>query len=311
MGFFSDEAFLESAVAAFHPGERARIACADVDGTTIRTAILGRGRALVDCPFLDYFEPLDARAEESAPFVPRAARGVVDVDAWRPDAAAPHVAPVVDWSRFASFDDYAAYARARFGASFSFAERKRRKLERDLGRVDFVADDRDPAALELAFRWKSAQYARTDLVDAFASTRTRALFEGLRRSGALRVATLRAGGRVAAVHLGAVHDGRFLYWVPAHPEGLAACSPGTVLLCDLLRWSRAQGHRWFDFLLGDESYKLTFATHAVRVGPVGKAPLLARAWPPLRALLVRPIRAAPPLYAALRSARNHALARLS
>lgn len=311
MGFFSSEAFLESAAEAFHDGEKARIGVADVRGTSIRTLLFGGGRALVDCPFLDYFEPVECRSGEKIPYAPRTVRGVCEIDAWKPDENAPHVAPFVDWSRFASFDDYVAYAQARFGASFRFAERKRRKLEREIGPVELVEDDRDPAVLPLAFEWKGAQYARTELVDAFASARTRALFDGLARRGALRASTLRAGGRIVALHLGALHQGRFLYWVPAHEHALSSYSPGTVLLAELLRASFAAGHRWFDFLLGDESYKLTYATHAYRVGPVGVPALLDRAWRPLREALVRPVRAFPQLYASMRRARRAVLERMS
>ena len=53
---------------------------------------------------------------------------------------------------------------------------------------------------------------------------------------------------------------------------LARCSPGRQLLYGMLEESWRAGHREFDFSIGLEPYKLTFATHVRALGTAGRAP---------------------------------------
>jgi CelD/BcsL family acetyltransferase involved in cellulose biosynthesis len=111
-------------------------------------------------------------------------------------AFAPHVrraepSPVV---RLAAYQERAADWR------------KQRRLERELGPVEFRAHDPDRAAYALLCRWKAKQCARTGFPDMLAATWLRDLLweaataESAGFRGAL--STLRAGGRVVAVHAG-------------------------------------------------------------------------------------------------------------
>jgi CelD/BcsL family acetyltransferase involved in cellulose biosynthesis len=80
---------------------------------------------------------------------------------------------------------------------------------------------------------------------------------------------------VVAAHIGLRHDGRFSSWVPAYDDGATAYAPGRLLLEALLAAVAARGDREFDFLVGNEPYKWTYATHTRLVEPLGPQPRLS------------------------------------
>jgi CelD/BcsL family acetyltransferase involved in cellulose biosynthesis len=53
-------------------------------------------------------------------------------------------------------------------------------------------------------------------------------------------------------------------------------SPGAVLELEALRASFEAGDSEFDFLMGDQRYKFTWATHIRWIGPVGVEPRVDR-----------------------------------
>lgn len=67
-------------------------------------------------------------------------------------------------------------------------------------------------------------------------------------------------GRPIAFHFGSCHAGRYLWYKPTFAIELAHRSPGEVLLRQLLLAAVAEGAHSFDFGLGDEAFKLRFAT---------------------------------------------------
>ena len=164
--------------------------------------------------------------------------------------------------------------KARVGNLLPDSRRKRRKAERDLGKLSFVYDDPRKEPFESCLVWKSAQWRRTGSVDLFGTDlRHVQLFRELRRRGLLVVSTLSAGEALLAVHIGAAADNRLYWWVPAYDILMARYSPGRLLLEYLLEESFARNQRRFEFLLGDEKYKWHYATHALEVGALGKPTL--------------------------------------
>jgi len=69
--------------------------------------------------------------------------------------------------------------------------------------------------------------------------------------------------RVIAYYLGFVHNSIVYFWNTGFDPEFAAVSPGKLLLHYWIRDSFAQGYREFDFMVGEESYKLQW-TSSVR-----------------------------------------------
>ncbi|MBI3179814.1 MAG: GNAT family N-acetyltransferase [Deltaproteobacteria bacterium] len=186
----------------------------------------------------------------------------------------------------------------------SLVKRNRRNLERKAGEVRFEPRNEDPSLLELCLTLKSLQYRRTKLPDLLASERNRGLFRTLLARRVLWVSVLWAGPQPAAIHAGVLHGRRFYYWLPVYEPALSQASPGRLLLMELMRWSLESGHEEFDFLLGDEAYKRTYATGARIIEPDGDPPLPMRLWNAARARLMPRVRAHPLLYSFLQNGKR-------
>jgi CelD/BcsL family acetyltransferase involved in cellulose biosynthesis len=170
--------------------------------------------------------------------------------------------------------------------------RKARKLAREVGELSFSLHDAGPAVLERLFEWKSEQYRRTGLTDAFGVPWTRALLrkvmdiESQSFSGACSV--LRAGDEIVAVHAGMRSRSVLHWWFPAYSPAHAAYSPGILLLLHIAAAAPALGLRRIDLGKGDARYKRSLMTGAapLREGCVELPSLAAtaRRLLPLRAL---------------------------
>jgi CelD/BcsL family acetyltransferase involved in cellulose biosynthesis len=75
---------------------------------------------------------------------------------------------------------------------------------------------------------------------------------------------LRLDGRVVAFQFGLQHQGRYLLLKPAYDEALAGCSPGQLLMEDVVRDCIAHGLDEFDFLGPDMPWKRDWTTSTRR-----------------------------------------------
>lgn len=276
MNFFSADPFLDALAAARFPGRRCEPALVSAGGQVFRVLSVD-GKPVTHVPFLDFLEPVpgaDPEAARPLGWVPVGLRGTVTVDEWKAGGGPPECepCPTVRWAGTASWDEAAARLPHQ-----SDTRRKRKKLESDVGPVRYVADDTSPGAFRQCLEWKSRQYRATGVVDQFADPRNVALFERLRDAGVLKVSSLYAGERLAAVHFGVLHEGRLASWIPAYEVDLQKYSPGRHLQHAMLEDSYRRGDAEFDFLIGDEEYKYLYATHVRIAGPVGTPPLKVRA----------------------------------
>ncbi len=275
MNFFSSLRFLLPLAETHHPGKAAQLEDFSVEGKTFRLLTLD-GAPLTQHPFLDFVEPLSPGEDRGE--APRRQLGYLPTASLETVSGAAYSAslgrmpsPFIEWGRFES---HAAYVEAlpRRGAS----SRKLQAIEKEFGAVDFQDDDRREEVFRTALTWKSSQYRATGFVDQFANPEHVALFERLRGEGTLRVASLSAGGRLLAVHLGVLDERRLYSWIPAYDAATAKFSPGRVLLGMVMQASFARGDREFDFLIGDESYKWDYATGFRVIGELGQVPLRLR-----------------------------------
>jgi CelD/BcsL family acetyltransferase involved in cellulose biosynthesis len=78
--------------------------------------------------------------------------------------------------------------------------------------------------------------------------------------GVLRFTTVRLDGALVASHYGFHYAGRFTWYKPTYDPAWSKHSPGEVLLKRLLELARDEGAGEFDFTVGDEAFKLRFAT---------------------------------------------------
>jgi CelD/BcsL family acetyltransferase involved in cellulose biosynthesis len=108
------------------------------------------------------------------------------------------------------------------------------------------------------------RWSKTDFPSLFLESVNRdfyrALVQRLDTSNALRFTELRLGDRLIAAHFGFMHGDTFTFYKPTYAPSLAEFSPGQVLLRQLLEHVRDEGARLFDFGIGNETYKLRFAT---------------------------------------------------
>ena len=149
-------------------------------------------------------------------------------------------------------------------------EQFRRRTERDLGPIAFAWHAEDPAAWESLIAWKRAQYAATGFTDVLAVPWVRSLLERCRDARGAGNAddgtfggvfgTLRAGGRLLAVHFALRSGGRLHSWFPAYDYAFRTLSPGNVLMVEVLKAAAERGVDAVDLGAGDEGYKYSYGT---------------------------------------------------
>jgi hypothetical protein len=312
LSFFASDAFLEVLAETRFPGRRAAPVVVEVGEERFRLLSVGRRRIVTRAPFLDYHTPLEEsseRVDRSLGYIPRADRGAVDASVWREAKTdLPWMAaPLVDWARFPDWAGFQEHAKSARSGIFRDTGRRLRRLEEDVGKLEMLFDADPKGLLDTCIEWKAAQYEDSGLRNAFSDRRNVALFEELARRGKLLVSALLAGGRPAALHLGTIHDGRFNYWLPAFDRRLHQYAPGRALLHHMLEESLRHGHRSFEFLIGDEAYKLDYATHVRLIGAVGRPPALPRAWQQMRPHLASALRRMPAVHSAFRTVKNRGI----
>ncbi|MFN0073626.1 MAG: GNAT family N-acetyltransferase [Chloroflexota bacterium] len=79
------------------------------------------------------------------------------------------------------------------------------------------------------------------------------------------IAALMINDRVIATSIGFVRGSRYAYYLPAWHPGYHPYAPSTLLLVHLMEFAADRGASTFDFMLGDEPYKATWATGQTRV----------------------------------------------
>ena len=195
---------------------------------------------------------------------------------WSLHAAAERAGlPVGTWESLQSpyiplaenFEAFMAKLPSKFKAN---CRRRRRKLEekgtvtveRVEGGLDLEAKLQEGFDLE-ASGWKG-QRGTAMGQDA----RTRAFYSELARDaaykGRLALYFLRLDGRAVAFQFSLEYGGRYFLLKPGYDESLGDCSPGQLLMEDVLRDCHARGLREFDFLGPDMVWKRDWTDYARR-----------------------------------------------
>jgi CelD/BcsL family acetyltransferase involved in cellulose biosynthesis len=176
-------------------------------------------------------------------------------------------------------DGYAAYAEARRAAGSGVIkdiDKRRRKVEREVGAVRFTADAACPDTLRQLLAWKSAQYRATGQTDLFTRSWTVDLLSDLlntRDEGCgASLFTLHIGERLAAAQFNLLGRRTVHAWIIAHDEAFDRYSPGLILFQNILKWMDATPYRALDLGAGDYRFKLQLSTlhQPVAHGVVGR-----------------------------------------
>jgi CelD/BcsL family acetyltransferase involved in cellulose biosynthesis len=180
------------------------------------------------------------------------------------DRVVHYPSPIIDLR-----DGYPAFLEARRRASKSLVptvQRKRRKMEREVGPVRFEFDSADPVALRTVMRWKSQQYAELGEWDRFADPAVVALLErlhGTRAPGCTgTLSVLYAGDQIAAAHFGLRSQRALCSWFPTYNPELARYSPGMLLHLLMAEGAAERGVTAFDLGAGEHGrYKTELAAY--------------------------------------------------
>jgi CelD/BcsL family acetyltransferase involved in cellulose biosynthesis len=149
-------------------------------------------------------------------------------------------------------------------------ERRARQLAGELGPIDFALDVQQgrSEALENLIGQKRAQYQRTNVPDALASSWKSALLHKLSAyqfsSCRSLLSTMSAGGQWIAMHFGIVGNGVLQYWLPVYNPEFSKYAPGRLLIHHVIEASRAAAIHTIDRGEGDTSSKRELANEEHR-----------------------------------------------
>jgi CelD/BcsL family acetyltransferase involved in cellulose biosynthesis len=199
-----------------------------------------------------------------------------NLDIFSPFAFYNTNAPVMDIT-----GGYEAYMRQDDRAGHRLMRstmQKRRKLEREQGKLEFVFESSDRDALARLISWKSAQYLRNGRFDRFSRPWVAGVVKELAWSDDPwcrgSVSTLTAGGRLVAAHVGIRTPGRLSLWFPAYDPELGQYSPGMQLFLFRAEGAAGRGVALLDLGVGDEAFKQSLASwyYPVSCGQVQARP---------------------------------------
>ena len=149
-------------------------------------------------------------------------------------------------------------------AKLSKASRKKlRKKEQHLARLgELVAEHRASGArareiVAALIAQKSSRLASKGVDGVFDDPAMRAFLERALDNDAIEIHALSLSGNIIATYIGLAHRGRFSALANSFEldEEIARCSPGDLLLHDLLRDLVSRGFAYFDLGIGEARYK--------------------------------------------------------
>jgi CelD/BcsL family acetyltransferase involved in cellulose biosynthesis len=168
------------------------------------------------------------------------------------------LSPRIDISR--EYEAYVCDRRMAGTRQIDQCEVARRKLEREVGPVSFVAHSPDAKALGKILGWKSLQYRRTRNRDVLeigwvreTIERIRALDEPSGFSGCLSL--LYAGDELIAGHFGMRTPTVWHYWFTAYNTRYAKYSPGLIMLLEIAKSAAQSGAETVELGKGTSLYK--------------------------------------------------------
>lgn len=144
-------------------------------------------------------------------------------------------------------------------SSLKNIERKRRKIERELGSLRFCVHDTDRRAWDAFVLWKRAALEEQGNSGFLTDAWLNAVIEDIRDtqtaefSGAF--STLYAGDTLVAAHFGMCSRTVWHWWFPTYSSDYQKYSPGLILLLFCIEHAAEAGFSELDFGRGTQRYK--------------------------------------------------------
>jgi len=141
-------------------------------------------------------------------------------------------------------------------------ESSRRRLEAEIGKLQFVAHSAEPGVLARLLEWKEERFRLKGIrkeISSWLWTLLQVLSQTHLEGFAGMLSTLVAGSELVAAHIGMRSRTRWHYWYPAFDPRFARYQPGLVLLLEIARHAPLLGVTRIDLGTGDEPYKARLA----------------------------------------------------
>ena len=168
------------------------------------------------------------------------------------------------------FEAYAASRREAGSGVLKDIDKRRRKLEREIGPVSFTAQSRSSMAFDQLIAWKRAQYVCTRQTDIFDTPWTlrllRDLLDGHDPDFGGALFTLHVGDKLAAAQFNLRGKTTLHAWIIAHDDAFERYSPGLILFGEVLRWMDQSPYKVLDLGAGDYRFKQQLSNARLMVG---------------------------------------------
>lgn len=171
--------------------------------------------------------------------------------------------------------EWEEFYQGHAGSKTRSTDRRKERRLRDLGTVEVLAGvpGEDPVFDEIALATasqKSERYRVMRAPDIMERDGVRDFFEKpaapLRDGGILHLSAVSLDGELITTHWGMRFGDRFYYYMPSYAEGTwMKYSPGRLLLFQLFEWCFDNGVKFFDFTIGDESYKKDWCDREIKL----------------------------------------------
>lgn len=196
---------------------------------------------------------------------------------WQPFIQCFDDSPYLDLSQ--GYEAYVEQRRQSGCSAIKQAQRKARKLAREVGPVRFELHTDDRAVLQKLVEWKQEQLVRMTYIDVFRFDWVVDLLQVVAsqqcKGFAGQLSALYAGEQLVAVHLGMQSYDVASSWIPTYDFALAKYSPGLLLHLELAAALARRGVRRLDLCRGENQLKtsLMSAAYPVALGSVECRPL--------------------------------------
>jgi len=171
-------------------------------------------------------------------------------------------APFLNLSNFESYDDLVSTLHKQLRQEL---RRQPRRLSA-LGKLEFYVLNRGETSIAMEMlpqflethsaRWPQAYKPRNFYKN---------LIQHCLPEGILHISILKSCGNAISWHIGFLYKKRFYYYVSSFDQRMATYSPGKLHLAKLIEEAIHDDVEIFDFLTGQESYKLEWANGSIQL----------------------------------------------
>jgi CelD/BcsL family acetyltransferase involved in cellulose biosynthesis len=160
-------------------------------------------------------------------------------------------------------DAYVASLNSRQRQKIKEVDRRMASLAEEKGEIEFLYDDRDPAAWTWLVETKTSALAEQGLQAGFDTPWVKAVLASLTAtktpSFGTHLSTMRIHGRIIAAHFGMQKGATMCWWHTTYDRDFRKYGPGVGLIIRCMREGERSGLKVIDFGRGIQAYKQKFA----------------------------------------------------